>query len=107
MKLSNLKRASDLDVKKWLAKELKLGEYQKEILFDSDFLRDSNFYFYEEDYNPGKNLLWRFSIIFYAIYYILMICFLPIKWVFTGKYGYGRAFIDNFHTSWMKKIGLK
>lgn len=106
MNLSNLKRASDFDVKIWLEKELKLTEYQKSLMNqDTEFFRDSPFYFYEPDYNRSKSLVWRFSIIFFLIFLMLLFCFLPIKWVFTGKWGYGRSFMD-FYNSWKKKIGI-
>lgn len=106
MKLSNLKRASDFDVKNWLQKELKLTEYQRSLMNgDTEFFRDSPFYFYEPDCRSSKSLLWRFSIIFYLLFWITLFCFLPIKWAFTGKWGYGRSFID-FISSWKKKIGI-
>lgn len=31
---------------------------------------------------------------------------LPIKWIFTGKWGYGQKFYDNFHAKWTTKLNL-
>lgn len=106
MKLSYLEQASDYDVEKWLTEELKLTPYQKELLLDREIVRFSPFYFYQRKKKEEVSALWRLTIIPFVIYYILAICFTPIKWLFTGKLGYGRNFIDNFHSKWVRKMGF-
>jgi len=106
MKLSYLERASDYEVRQWLESELDLTPYQKEKLYKSEIIRLSNFYFYKIPKKEKVSILWRLSIIIYPFYFLLAISFLPIKFIFTGKWGYGRDFIDKFHSVWIRKIGL-
>ncbi len=106
MKITDLERASEWDLKKWLEEELQLTPYQKNKLADGDLIRMSPFYFCQRPKKEKASLLWRLSIIFFVVYYILAILFSPIKWIFTGKLGYGRNFIDNFHSKWVRKIGF-
>ncbi len=106
MKLHDLERASDWDVKEWLVKELELTPYQKSKMYDNETIQFSPFYFYQYPKNKKVTFLWRMSIVPFFVYYILAFIFLPFMWIFTGKWGYGRNFIDNFHSKWCKKIGI-
>jgi hypothetical protein len=107
MKLSNLEKAPDYDVREWLEKELELTPYQKEKVYDKEIIRFAPFYFYQRVKPKKVSFLWRITIIFYIIYIIAIVLFLPFKWIFTGTWGYGSGFIDNFHSKWVRKIGLK
>jgi|ERR1700741_354872 len=106
MKFSYLRRASDHEVEKWLTESLDLTAYQKEKLRDREIVRFSSFYFYKTQKKEKVSVLWRLSIIIYPVYYLLAVCFLPIKWIFTGTWGYGRNFVDNFHSKWTRKLGF-
>lgn len=106
MKISYLIRASDYEVREWLEKELDLIPYQKEKLNNNEIIRFSNLYFYKIPKKEKVSRLWRLTILFFPIYYLLAFCFLPINFIFTGKWGYGRNFIDKFHSVWVRKIGL-
>lgn len=106
MKLSYLQRSSDFKVKDWLKEELELNQYQISRLMDSDMVRLSPFYFYERAPKEKVSILWRLTAILFLIYYIIMVCFLPFNWMFTGKWGYGRDFIDKFHSKWVRKLGF-
>ncbi len=85
MNLSYLEQASDYDVEKWLTEELKLTTYQKELLLDRELIRLSPFYFYQRKKKEEVSALWRLTVVPFVIYYILAVCFMPIKWLFTKK----------------------
>lgn len=106
MKLSRLKIASYYDVEKWLEKSLELTPYQKQKLHNEEIVRFSRFYFYEHKKENKVSVLWRLTIFFYLVYIILLVCFLPIKWLFTGKWGYGDSFLYKFHYKWVHKLNL-
>ncbi len=106
MKLSRLERAPDYDVVKWLDKKLNLTAYQKDKLSQEEIMRWSPFYFYKLPERKKVSILWRLTLPIFPIYLLLVVIFNPIKWMFTGKWGYGRNFIDNFHNKWVRKLGL-
>ncbi len=106
MKLTQLERVDDFQVQKWLEKSIDLTVYQKEKLRNNETIRFSPFYFYRRPEKQKINILWRLTIIIFPFYLLLIILFAPIKFIFTGKWGYGRNFIDNFHSKWVRKIGL-
>lgn len=106
MRLSNLKEASDWDVEKWLAEELDLTPYQKEKMKSSELVRFSPFEFYEPKAKEKISPLWRLTIFIFPIYLILLYIGLPFTMLFTGKWGYGRKFIDKFHGVWVYKLKL-
>ncbi len=104
MILSNLKRASDYEVEQWLEKELQLTPYQKERMRNAESVRLSFLYFYKNKQKQKTSLFWRLTIIPFGIYYVIAFSFLPINYLITGKWGYGRKFIDNFHSKWVSKF---
>ncbi len=106
MKLHRLKPASDHDIRKWLEEELQLSPYQKSRLRGSDMIRSSPFYFYEPRRNERVSALWRFTIIPYLIYWVILFCGLPFTFLVRGDWGYGRKFYDNFHARWTEKLNL-
>ena len=106
MNLSSLKRARDFEVETWLEKIPDLSDYQKGCIRSDEFVRFAPFYFYKRNKNEKSNVLWRLTIAIVPLYLIVIICGLPINMIFTGEWGYGRAFIDNFHRKWFKKLGL-
>ena len=76
MNISNLKRASHYDVRKWLENKLELTTRQKEKLYcDGDeLLRFSKYHFYERT-EKQTNLLWRITILIYPIYLSIIFFF--------------------------------
>lgn len=107
MKLSQLERANEWEVSKWLEENIvELTPYQKQKLSDHEVLRFSPFYFYKRSEQRKVSILWRFSIILYPIYIIAILLFNPIKWILTGKWGYSQKFFDNFHAKWNRKMGF-
>ena len=107
MNLSRLKPASDCDVMEWLEKKIpNLTPSQKEKIHDDEIIRFAPFDFYEPRAKEKISFLWRLTIILIPFYFVGLLSFLPIKMIFTGKWGYGRKFQDNVHGYWMNKLKL-
>lgn len=106
MKLTNLEQANDFEVARWLEKELNLTPYQKEVLRDREVIRFSPFYFYKRKVYKKVSFLFRLTVVFIPIYYLLILIGLPFTWIFSGKWGYGQKFYDKFHAVWMNKLNL-
>ena len=107
MKLHQLERASRYDVQKWLENNLRnLTPDQIYWLRTEDIVTYSPFYFYQQSKKNKTSVFWRLSLPFFLIYIILIIVFLPVKWIFSGRWGYSQNFYDNFHAKWSRKIGL-
>lgn len=105
MKLTSLKRASDFEVRDWMEESLQLTPYQKSVLADYEIIRFSPFYFYKSA-KEKTPILWRFTLPLFPFYWTILVLFLPINWMMTGKWGYGRNFHDKFHSKWVRKLGL-
>jgi hypothetical protein len=107
MKLTNLEPAHDYEVMEWLEKAIpELTAYQKERIRDDETIRFAPYEFYKRREKENVSFLWRLTILVFPIYWILAFSFLPIKMIFTGKWGYGQKFYDNFHGAWMHKLNL-
>lgn len=106
MRLTNLERASDYDVQKWLENSIELTPYQKEKLRRDETIRFSSFYFYKFKKKEKSNFFWRLSIILVPFYYLALLIALPINLIITGTWGFGQNFYDNVHSKWMRKLGL-
>ncbi len=107
MRLSRLEEASEYEFREWMEKSnLNLTPYQKEKLRDSEMLRHSPYYLYKKPKAESVSFLWRFTLILFPIYLLIIIVLNPIKWIFTGKWGYGQTFLDKFHYKWVRKLGL-
>ena len=104
MKLSELTKVNDYYVKQWLKESLNLTPYQIEKM--GEMLEDSDFYFYEYSKEKNVSLLWRFTLPFFLIEGILLVCLNPVKWLFTGKWGYSSKFLDTFYYKWKQKLNL-
>lgn len=106
MKLSRLERASDYEIREWLDKKIQFTPYQKSLINDREIFRLSPFYFYKQPKKEKVSFWWRLTIVVYVFYWIILIILMPIKWMITGKSGYGRNFLDKFHNVWVRKIGI-
>lgn len=107
MKFSQLQPAANYEVEKWLETSIRnLTDDQKRWIYNEEIVRFSPFQFYKRVKKEKPTILWRLSALFYPIYLILLILFNPIKWIFTGEWGYGEKFLDGFHYKWTRKIGF-
>jgi hypothetical protein len=107
MKLSNLKKAHDFEIRDYLKKRYELSSYQREKMYDDEFPSRSGFvvFKYEEQKNGG--LIWRLTLPLIIPYYLIVVLFVFVKWVVTGdRYLSEKGFILKFHRMWMKKLGI-
>ena len=105
MKLHRLKKTSDYKVKEWLEKELQLTPYQKSKLYQEEIIRLAPFYFYEKRQKEKVSIIWRFTIILFLIYLLILTVGLPFTFFINGKWGYGDKLFD-FHSKWTNKLNL-
>lgn len=105
MNLSRLKQAYNYEVDNWLKEKLQLTDYQKSLLYDREIIRFAPFYFYKKK-EKQSNILWRLTLPFYGIYFILLFIGLPINFILTGHWGYNEKFYNNFHLKWENKLVL-
>ena len=107
MNITKLKPADNYEVQQWIEKNIvELTAYQKQKITESEMIRFSHFYFYKKRQKEKVFFLWRLTILFFPIYIILVYLSIPIKFLFTGKWGLGSSFINNVHSKWTNKIGL-
>lgn len=107
MKLSNLKQASNFDVRNYIKQNYQLSDYQWSKMYDDDFPRSSPFYIFTYEKRKNAGLLWRFTLPLIIPYYIIMLIFILIKWLITGnRYFSETDVILKFHRIWMKKLGI-
>ncbi len=104
MNLHRLTQADEFEVRDWLEQELSLTTYQIEKLLDRDFIRLSPFYFYKHTKQPKSSFLWRLTLPAFLLFLILLIIFLPVRWFFTGQWGYGFGIYDKFYAPWKRKL---
>lgn len=103
MRLINLKRASNLEVQKWIEKSIpELTKYQKERIRDDEIVRFAPYEFYKRG-KKVDNILVRLSVIFIPIVWVLLLIGLPFNFFVTGKWGYGRI---EWYCKWATACGL-
>ncbi len=105
MKLHYQEPARDYEVRDWLKESLDLTPYQIDKLNKEEIIRFSPFNFYKPRKNKSS-FLWRFSILIYPIYFLLLLIALPIAYLLTGRWGFGQKFYDNFHGKWIDNMGF-
>jgi len=105
MNIINYKKVTFYDVGEILEKELKLTDEQKWLL--GGVLNNLPYTFVDlREPIPAVPIL-RLTIPFYFLFWVLLVLFIPIKWLFTGngKYKYGEEIIS-FLYSWKNKLNL-
>ena len=104
MNLIKYKKLSKYEIEDNLDKLLKLTDYQKSQLYDKKFPFTAIIYENEEK----NSLFWRFTIIFYALYFLFIILFyVPILWIITGKrYLNERNIFYKTYCYWSKKLNF-
>lgn len=102
MNLFSLKRASTLDVERYFTEELKLSPYQKEKAHD--VFRESPYYFYESK-EKTKSVWVRSTIFAWFVAFVLLVIFLPVNFIITGRWGYDDKKI-RWYINWTDSLGL-
>jgi hypothetical protein len=107
MKLSNLKKAHDFDVRNYLKERYQLSHYQWEKMYDDEFPRHSGFYVFTYEKQKNGGLIWRLTLPLIIPYYLIILLYVLIKWIVTGDryFSEDKSFIK-FHRKWMKKLGI-
>lgn len=106
MNLSNLRRADDIEVRRWMEEALQLTTYQKERLRDSDIIRFSPFEFYKPDPIGRVSFWWRFTILVYPIYLVLALLFGALRFLAIGQFNLPRKFLTSVHYPWIKRLKI-
>ena len=107
MKLTNLKPVFDYEVEKWLISSIpELTVYQKQKIRNDEIVRFSGFQFYKRRKRIKVSILWRLTFFLLPLYFAFLLVSLPFGYLFTGKWGFGQKFYDNFHAVWFHKLGL-
>lgn len=104
MNLRNKTKASDYEVRKWIEESIpELTKYQKTKIYQDEMVRFSPFYFYKD--KKKVNSIWlRLSIILLPVVWLSLVVFMPINFMFTGKWGYGKKM--NWFLSWIDRLGV-
>lgn len=76
---------------KRLESDIKIDELERKLI-----AQDVNFYKYKKKKTP---ILLRFTIIFALIILLLMMIFLPVNFLITGRWYYKNRFIMNWFTA--------
>lgn len=92
------------------ARGTSLNTFQKEVLVDAwcgeygrlpfeAFVRN-------KDKDEKVNVLWRLSVLPLGLWIGLLIAFIPLKWLLTGRANYHGNKIGKFTASWIDKTQL-
>lgn len=104
MNLRNIQKANDYEVENWLKESIpELTSYQKSKIYDNEIIRFSPFEFYKEK-ETTSNIWLRLSVIFLPVVWIILLLFLPITFILTGRWGYNKRF--NWILNWMDKVKI-
>jgi len=106
MKLSKLEKARDYEINEWLQKNLQLTPYQCDLLRDKELVRFSSFYYYKIKKRQKVSFLWRFTLLVYPLWWLLLVVLSFFKFLVTGEFGYSSEFLDKYLHYWQNKINL-
>jgi hypothetical protein len=107
MKLSNLKKAHDSDVRNYLKERYQLSDYQSSKMYDDEFPRHSGFFVFTYEKQKNGGLLWRLTLPLIIPYFLLIVLYVLIKWLITGnRYFSEYSLLLKFHRKWIKKLGI-
>ena len=83
MKLFRYKIVSAINVSQRLKERMEFSTYQKSILTQT--LEDLPYQFVSFEKPKKPNMFIRLTIPFFLIFWLLLILFMPIKWIITGN----------------------
>lgn len=103
-KISNFTEVNDYEITKWFKAnglELSSEQWRK---FNNLLEYDYPFYTYKRS-QKTSSVLMRLTIIFLPIVFIILFLYLPIQFLFTGRWGYNGNQIK-WYQDWCDKLGL-
>lgn len=102
MKFRNLKKASNFEIADYFRDKLNITKDNYHYFKMVDYIEKAPFYFYKKkEYQP--NILWRLSILLFPLVYLVVIIGLPINFIITGRWGYGRM---NWFLKWLDNLKM-
>jgi hypothetical protein len=105
MNLTNYEKVSYYKVAKDIKEELNLNWSQEEKI--KDLLQYSPYEIVVRKKRQKQNPLIRLTAPFYLIYYVILFCTIPFKWMFTGKSGYSmESWVVKSIQSWKTKLNF-
>lgn len=105
MRISNLEKAYNYEVEKWLISSIpELTYYQKEKIQENEIIRLAPFTFMKRA-KKVENIMVRLSIVFIIPVLLLLIIGLPFNFIVTGSWGYDQKMIGWFG-KWLRSCGL-
>lgn len=105
MKLHDLEKAHDFDVKEWLYSSIpNLTNEQKWKIINDEVIRFAPFYFMKKR-KKTKNVWLRFSIIFIIPVLIIFFIGLPFNYFICGRWGYDEK-IGRWFRKWISDCGF-
>jgi hypothetical protein len=81
-----------------------IGHYDRVSI--TEFMHDNGYVLIKHNSTPAK-LNWRFTLPLFILWLILIIIFMPIKWIFTGNFYYN--YENNLmvtHRKWLTNLGI-
>ena len=104
MRLYNYKKVWPADFSSWLANNIpNLTPYQKEKIYDEEFIRCSKFVIYERC-KTVTNVWYRLSIVLLLIVWLIAVIGLPLNFLITGNWGYSDK--TRWLATWMERCGF-
>lgn len=105
MSLSNLTQATNVEVEHWLFESIpELSEYQKDKIWRDEIVRSSDLYFFKQQ-RPVPNKLLRLTIFLLPFAFIILLIFIPFRFLFTGIWGYDYDYKPfKFYQDWINKL---
>lgn len=105
MNLTNYESVSYFKVANDIKKELNLGYNQEEMI--KDLLQYSPYTIVMRRKRKKQNPLIRLTAPFYLIYYGILFCTMPFKWVFTGQGSYSmESYVVKSIQWWKAKLNF-
>jgi hypothetical protein len=100
---SSDKLAWNSEVREWLEDHIpNLTNYQKGELFN--VVDECPFAIYTSRRYKKPKPLWRTTLPLFLATSVCMWVFMPFKYLFTGRFGYGEGRVLNFHNTWHRKL---
>lgn len=110
---SNYKKLSGYDIIHEIqnaleARGTELGPFQREVLRDAWSGEYGRLPFEAFVWNKAEkesvSVLWRLSALPLGLWIVLLIAFIPFKWVLTGSANYHGKKVGKFTASWIDKV---
>ena len=84
---SDLRKASTYEVGEWIRENFPISRDQYREIIEKGLIEKAPFQFFKQE--RKENSVWfRLTILFVPIVIILLLLFLPLNYIITGRWGY-------------------